>query len=563
MQEYKKFAAIVCALIMSLALCVFLVLKDRSELLSASEAEKLLTESVPSKVELDENYIYFELEDKSYKVYAWALPSHLWSYALPVEPRNQHFTADIMGNLGIVIVLCLGLAVLFQVLRMFFFPQSRASGNPQVASSSASTPSSSPLMQDSLEPSVPISSSVTFAQVAGIDEVKDELLEIIDYLKNPKKYQDLGITLPKGVLLVGPPGVGKTMIAKAVAGEAGVPFFYQSGSSFVQIYVGMGAKRVRELFMRAKSKAPSIIFIDEIDAVGKARGNTRSDEREATLNQLLTEMDGFEDSKGVIVIAATNKIEVLDEALLRSGRFDRRIYVDLPDLAEREAILKVYLKDKQYELNLNEIARLCVGFSGAALALLVNEAALNALRRKSDLIQKEDILAVKDKVLVGKKKVLNLNEREKEILAFYQAAKALSAYWLEVDFDRIGLLAESFKPFDGELVSKQELTNMIKVALAGNVAMEMIYAQSFSNASDDIQKAKGIALQMCEQYGMAQRILGDMSDVQVILDEARAEIEDFLMRSKPMLHNVAQALLAQERLSKEEIKSLCELENRV
>lgn len=563
MQEYKKFVAIVCALIMSLALCVFLVLKDRSELLSASEAEKLLTESVPSKVELDENYIYFELEDKSYKVYAWALPPHLWSYTLPIEPRNQHFTADIMGNLGIVIVLCLGLAVLFQVLRMFFFPQSRASLNSQVASNPSPTPSSSPLMQDSSESSAPISSSVTFAQVAGIDEVKDELLEIIDYLKNPKKYQDLGITLPKGVLLVGPPGVGKTMIAKAVAGEAGVPFFYQSGSSFVQIYVGMGAKRVRELFMRAKSKAPSIIFIDEIDAVGKARGNTRSDEREATLNQLLTEMDGFEDSKGVIVIAATNKIEVLDEALLRSGRFDRRIYVDLPDLVEREEILRVYLKDKQYDLHLNEIARLCVGFSGAALALLVNEAALNALRRKSDLIQKEDILAVKDKVLVGKKKVLNLNEREKEILAFYQAAKALSAYWLEVDFDRIGLLAESFKPFDGELVSKQELTNMIKVALAGNVAMGMIYAQSFSNASDDIQKAKGIALQMCEQYGMAQRILGDMSDVQVILDEARAEIEDFLMRSKPMLHNVAQALLAQERLSKEEIKSLCELENRV
>lgn len=563
MQKYKKFVAIVCALIVSLVLFVFLALKDRSELLSASEAEKLLTESVPSRVELDENYIYFELEDKSYKVYAWALPSHLWNYTLPIELRNQHFTADIMGNLGIVIVLCLGLAVLFQVLRMFFFPQNRVSGSSQVAHNSSSTPSSSPLAQDGLESSVPISSSVTFAQVAGIDEVKDELLEIIDYLKNPKKYQDLGITLPKGVLLVGPPGVGKTMIAKAVAGEAGVPFFYQSGSSFVQIYVGMGAKRVRELFMRAKSKAPSIIFIDEIDAVGKARGNTRSDEREATLNQLLTEMDGFEDSKGVIVIAATNKIEVLDEALLRSGRFDRRIYVDLPDLIEREEILKVYLKDKQYELNLNEIARLCVGFSGAALALLVNEAALNALRRKSNFIQKEDILAVKDKVLIGKKKVLNLNEREKEILAFYQAAKALSAYWLEVDFDRIGLLAESFKPFDGELVSKQELTNMIKVALAGNVAMQMIYAQSFSNASDDIQKAKGIALQMCEQYGMAQRILGDMSDVQVILDEARTEIEDFLMRSKPMLHNVAQALLVQERLGKEEIKSLCELEDRV
>lgn len=397
-----------------------------------------------------------------------------------------------------------------------------------------------------------------FKDVAGISEVKEELVEIIDYLKNPKHYQDLGITLPKGVLLVGPPGVGKTMIAKAVAGEAGVPFFYQSGSSFVQIYVGMGAKRVRELFARAKAKAPSIIFIDEIDAVGKARGNTRSDEREATLNQLLTEMDGFEDSSGVIVIAATNKMEVLDEALLRSGRFDRRIYVELPNLQEREHILGLYLQDKKYELDIEEVARLCVGFSGAALAALVNESALNALRRKSNVIQKEDILATKDKVLIGKKKVLSLSEKEKEILALYQGAKALSAYWLEVDFDKIALVSESFRAVDKEIVSKQELMAQIKVALSGNIAVSYIYQQSFSNAKEDIARAKGIAMQMCEEYGMSERLLSDSSDVAAILESAQSEMREFITNSKTALLAISKALQERERLNKDEIKAIYE-----
>lgn len=412
-----------------------------------------------------------------------------------------------------------------------------------------------PLIESSF---MPMSSAVRFKDVAGISEVKEELVEIIDYLKNPKHYQDLGITLPKGVLLVGPPGVGKTMIAKAVAGEAGVPFFYQSGSSFVQIYVGMGAKRVRELFARAKAKAPSIIFIDEIDAVGKARGNTRSDEREATLNQLLTEMDGFEDSSGVIVIAATNKMEVLDEALLRSGRFDRRIYVELPNLQEREHILGLYLQDKKHELDIEEVARLCVGFSGAALAALVNESALNALRRKSNVIQKEDILATKDKVLIGKKKVLSLSEKEKEILALYQGAKALSAYWLEVDFDKIALVSESFRAVDKEIVSKQELMAQIKVALSGNIAVSYIYQQSFSNAKEDIARAKGIAMQMCEEYGMSERLLSDSSDVAAILESAQSEMREFITNSKTALLAISKALQERERLNKDEIKAIYE-----
>lgn len=210
--------------------------------------------------------------------------------------------------------------------------------------------------------------------------------------------------MPKGVLLVGPPGVGKTLIAKAVAGEAGVPFFYQSGASFVEIYVGMGAKRVRELFLKAKSKAPSIIFIDEIDAVGKSRGDFSNVERDNTLNQLLTQMDGFEDNSGVIVMAATNKIDLMDNALLRSGRFDRRIFISLPDFKDRMHILQNYMKEKKSSVDLEKIAKASVGFSGAALETLVNEAAINAIRRKSDLIEENDFFAVLNKVLMGKKR---------------------------------------------------------------------------------------------------------------------------------------------------------------
>ncbi|HEC1785122.1 TPA: AAA family ATPase, partial [Campylobacter lari] len=278
-------------------------------------------------------------------------------------------------------------------------------------------------------------SDVKFDDVAGVEEAKVELLEIVDFLKNPTKYKNFGVKMPKGVLLVGPPGVGKTLIAKAVAGEAGVPFFYQSGASFVEIYVGMGAKRVRELFLKAKSQAPSIIFIDEIDAIGKSRGDFSNVERDSTLNQLLTQMDGFEDNSGVIVIAATNKIDLMDSALLRSGRFDRRIFISLPDFNDRVKILKNYMKEKNSNVNLEKIAKVSVGFSGAALETLVNEAAINAIRRKSNLIEENDFFAVLNKVLMGKKKIFSLNDKERKIQASYQAAKALCAFYFDVKFE--------------------------------------------------------------------------------------------------------------------------------
>ncbi|MBQ9876663.1 MAG: AAA family ATPase, partial [Campylobacter sp.] len=316
-------------------------------------------------------------------------------------------------------------------------------------------------------------SEVKFKDVAGISEVKDELIEIVDFLKNPSKYKNFGIKLPKGILMAGPPGVGKTLIAKAVAGEAGVPFFYQSGATFAEVYVGVGAKRVRELFAKAKANAPSIIFIDEIDAVGKSRGEGRNDERETTLNQLLTEMDGFEDNSGVIVIAATNKIDMIDEALLRSGRFDRRIFISLPNYHDRIEILKIYLKDKKCNVNLEKISRMSVGFSGAGIATLVNEAAINALKRKSKTIEQIDFENVKTKVLFGSKKSQILSEYEKEIQSFYQGAKALSAFWFSLDFDRIGLLEDKIIGFEAEIESKTQILNQIKVLLSGVAALKI------------------------------------------------------------------------------------------
>ena len=405
-------------------------------------------------------------------------------------------------------------------------------------------------------PIKPVVSNITFKDVAGISEVKEELSEIVDFLKNPSKYKNFGIKLPKGVLLVGPPGVGKTMIARAVAGEANVPFFYQSGSSFVQIYVGIGAKRVRELFAYAKKYAPSIIFIDEIDAVGKARGGLRNDERESTLNQLLSEMDGFEDSSGVIVIAATNKIEVLDEALLRSGRFDRRVFVSLPDKSEREAIINIYLRDKKYKVNTKNIAEITVGFSGAALSTLVNEAAINALKRGSRVIEESDFYAVRDKVLLGKKKILSFSNEEKDIQALYQSAKALCAYWYDVSFDKVSIVSDGIKDIDKEIESRSAMLSKIKVYLSGMTATELFYQDKFSNALNDLQKAKDLANLMVEKYGMGNSIYPNQLDSANILEDAKDDVKKFLERYKDALKNIKEKMLKDEIVTKEELKSI-------
>nr|MBP3724640.1 ATP-dependent metallopeptidase FtsH/Yme1/Tma family protein [Campylobacter sp.] len=403
---------------------------------------------------------------------------------------------------------------------------------------------------------IPAISNIKFEDVAGIKDVKIELMEIVDFLKNPKKYLQLGIKMPKGVLMIGPPGVGKTLVAKAVAGEAGVPFFYQSGASFVQIYVGMGAKKVRELFSKAKSYAPSIIFIGEIDAVGKARGGGRNDEREATLNQLLTEMDGFTDNSGVIVIAATNKIDMIDEALLRSGRFDRRVFLSLPELHDRRAILETYLKNKNHNLDLDLIARSTTGFSGAALATLVNEAAINALRQGRVDLNNDDFKAVENKVLFGKKQIHSLNDEEKEIQAIYKAAKALAAEWFGVEFDKISLLEDRFLPSDGFLESKTMILARIKVHLAGLAALKIYKNEQYTNQIDDLREARILARILVINNGMNGNLLANDFDVKVVLDECLSQSEEFVRGVKNQILLLKKYLIENESINKSEIYSL-------
>ena len=401
-----------------------------------------------------------------------------------------------------------------------------------------------------------IHSNITFADVAGVDGVKEELEEIIDFLRYPSKYKAFDIRLPKGVLLIGPPGVGKTLIAKAVAGEADVPFFYQSAASFVQIYVGMGAKRVSELFSRAKEMSPSIIFIDEIDAVGKRRGGQNNEEREATLNQLLTEMDGFEESSGVMVIAATNKIEVLDEALLRAGRFDRRVHIPLPDFLERVSTIELYLEAKEHVINIEHIAKMTIGFNSASLATLINEAALYALRNGNSIITDQDIEAVKEKVLLGKFKIQTFNEEERQVQALYQSAKAVTASWLEVEYEKIGIVSSTFIPHGNEIVSKTILENELKVLLAGRVMTQKVYHELFSNAKEDIKLAKLLIHTIIEDFSMSKAYFPSAHEGQEMLEQMSSEVEKLLTQLNKVVVKVRDYLLENESIDSRKTKEI-------
>jgi len=537
----KNIKIISILLLLFVGLLAFSTLRDTDKLITHTDANTLYSQNKIQKVIVDGEYIRLKTADNRYKIYKDAINKTAFFTKYPVEvTEDSSYLYDILS----LLILIGAFGLLYR-----FMKQSRLQQLKQIRASKVDDTTA-------YEPVQALTSSVTFADVAGIKDVKEELEEIIDFLREPQKYRDLDIRLPKGVLLVGPPGVGKTLISKAVAGEAGVPFFYQSGASFVHIYVGMGAKRVSELFKKAKQMAPSIIFIDEIDAVGKSRGEFRNDEREATLNQLLTEMDGFEESSGVIVIGATNKIDVLDEALLRAGRFDRRIHISLPDLEDRAKTLELYLAHKPNNVDIEQIARMTVGFNSAALDTLTNEAAIYAMREGRTSVENSDFEAVKEKVLLGKRKILSFTEKEREIQAVYQGAKALIATWLDVEFEKIGIVTTRLLEQDHEILSKSQILNRIKVYLAGSVATQKIYNEQFTNASSDIAQAKQLAQKLIYEYAMGDHFMVNPAEEEALLQEAQTEVTSLLEKLQEPQTDVSNYLLAHENISHDETREI-------
>ncbi len=537
----KNITIIAFLLVLFIALLAFSILRDSDEIITHKEANTLFTQNKIKKIILDGEYIHLKTADNSYKIYKDAINKTSFFTKYPVEVReDSSYMYDILS----LIILLAAFGFLYRFIKQSKLQQLRQIRALRVEN------------EEVYEPVQALRSNVTFADVAGIKDVKEELEEIIDFLKEPQKYRNLDIRLPKGVLLVGPPGVGKTLISKAVAGEAGVPFFYQSGASFVHIYVGMGAKRVSELFKKAKELAPSIIFIDEIDAVGKSRGEFRNDEREATLNQLLTEMDGFEDSSGVIVIGATNKVDMLDEALLRAGRFDRRIHISLPDLEDRVKTLELYLAQKPNRVDIEQVARMTVGFNSAALDTLTNEAAIFAMREGRTTVETSDFEAVKDKVLSGKRKILSFTEEERKIQAVYQGAKAVIATWLDVEFDKIGIVNTRLVIQEHEILSRSKLLNRTKVYLAGSIATQMHYNEQFTNASADIMLAKELVRKVIYEYAMSDNFVVTQFQEEELLKESVSELKALLKTLEKAVTEVSAYLLIHENITNDECKEI-------
>ena len=513
--------------------------------------------------------------------------------SLTKEFRSAKVVFDIkepQNSILIPILINLGPFVLLIGIWFFFMRQMQSGGNKALSFGKSRARLLS--MQQK---------KVTFKDVAGVDEAKEELKEIIEYLREPQKFQKLGGRIPKGVLLVGPPGTGKTLLARAVAGEANVPFFSISGSDFVEMFVGVGASRVRDLFEQGKKNAPCIIFIDEIDAVGRHRGaglGGGHDEREQTLNQLLVEMDGFESNDGVILVAATNRPDVLDPALLRPGRFDRRVVVGLPDVRGREEILRVHVKKVPVsdDTNLNVLARGTPGFSGADLANMVNEAALNAARVNRKQVTMYDFELAKDKVLMGaERKSMLLTEEEKRVTAYHEAGHALVSFRREHSdpIHKVTIIPRGmalgvtvFLPGDRHNYTREYLEANLAISYGGRVAEEIFLNQMSTGAGSDIETATDLARRMVCEYGMSrlgpltfgkkeeQIFLGreiaqhrDFSEetarqidleVRRLIDEAYQSAHSIVESHADAMHRIAAALLERETIDAEEVKMLIE-----
>lgn len=485
----------------------------------------------------------------------------------------------------------IAMVVLFVFFWIFFVQQSQGGGNRVMSFGKSRARMAN---EDS-------KMRVRFSDVAGADEEKEELREIVEFLKEPKKYVELGARIPKGVLLVGPPGTGKTLLAKAVAGEAGTPFFSISGSDFVEMFVGVGASRVRDLFEQAKKNAPCIVFIDEIDAVGRHRGaglGGGHDEREQTLNQLLVEMDGFGVNEGVIILAATNRPDILDPALMRPGRFDRRVVVNYPDIRGREEILKVHAKNKPlaHDVDLKDIAKTTPGFTGADLENLLNEAALLSARKNNKVISMEEIKEANYKVIMGpEKKSRVISDKEKRLTAYHEAGHAIAVRLVSstVKVDRVTIIPSgraggftSYKPDeDRHYTTKGQLIEQIMVSLGGRAAEDLVLGEISTGASNDLQKANQIARDMITKYGMSENlsnlVFGDENDevflgksyghtryyseeisaqidseVKTIIDNAYNKIKELLTENRNKLEDVAKALLEKERIEADEFEDI-------
>ena len=542
------------------------------------------------QVEIEDNQILFTNKDKS-KIYKTGLLNDD-GLVQRLYDSGAEFSGEIveqMSPLMSFIVSWVLPVVLFVVLGQLLSRQlMKKMGGPNAMKFDMGKSNAKVYVQSS--------DGIKFADVAGEDEAKENLSEVVDYLHNPNKYKEIGASMPKGILLVGPPGTGKTMLAKAVAGEANVPFFSMSGSEFVEMFVGMGASKVRDLFKQAKEKAPCIVFIDEIDAIGKKRDNQLStnDEREQTLNQLLTEMDGFEGNNGVIILAATNRPESLDPALTRPGRFDRRVPVELPDLAGREAILRVHAKKIKVAPDLAKIARMASGASGAELANIVNEAALRAVRDGRASATQADLEESIEVVIAGyQKKNSILTTREKLIVSYHEIGHALVAakqtnsapvQKITIIPRTSGALGYTMQVEDGDhyLMSREEIENKIATFTGGRAAEEVVFHSVTTGASNDIEQATKLARAMITRYGMSdnfdmvaletvtnQYLGGDASlacsaetqaeiDRQVVdlVKKQHAKAVRILQENRPKLDELAKFLYEKETITGEEFMEI-------
>ena len=569
--------------------------KDTEEITSNELAQEIIDKKV-KEIVIEENRLNIVLNTGenqfSFKEESQSFSELLNNYNIPAETlMNVNIKVKNLKNKNFLLTVILPFLIpILLLFALIFFFTRKMQGAGMQAMKFGESKAKNINSKDKRK-------KTTFKDVAGIEEAKEELYEIVDFLKRPKKYIALGAKIPKGVLLIGPPGCGKTLIARAVAGEANVPFFHISGSEFVEMFVGVGASRVRDLFKKAKKSLPSILFIDEIDAVGRQRGagvGGSHDEREQTLNQILVELDGFEPNIGLIVIAATNRPDILDPALLRPGRFDRKVVLNLPDIKQRNDILKIHVKGKPLKTNVNlrNVAERTAGFSGADLESLLNEAAILAAKNNKRKIDNLDILNSIEKVLLGpERKSHILTKKEKEIVAYHEAGHALVSYYLPGcdEVQKISIISRGqaagytlrMPKEDKSLRSKSEFINDIAVLLGGYISEEIKFKEITTGASNDLKRATHLANKLVTEYGMS-KILGPRTfgethemiflgkeitekrnfsektahlidqEISKFIENCYKKAKDVLVKNNKKLEKVAKLLLKKETLEKSE-----------